>query len=106
MAKAFFCLKSADLTCIGCIVENNAGNGIQVDVSAAVTIQPSSAGQSVVTHNSGNGVYVGDLSSATFKGTPTVTGNGQPDILCNSPTAVTRRALVAAGGAAHTNCTN
>jgi hypothetical protein len=59
-----------------------------------------------VTNNSGNGVYVGDLTSATFKGASTVTGNGQSDISCNSTTAVTRGALVAAGSAARTNCTN
>jgi|KBSMisStandDraft_5_1062788.scaffolds.fasta_scaffold122781_1 nitrous oxidase accessory protein NosD len=95
--------QGAEFTCAGCVVRDNAGDGIHLDVSAAATIQ----GRPAITHNSGYGVYVGDLSSATFKGPPsTVTGNGQPNILCNSPTAVTRGALAAAGGAANTNCTN
>jgi hypothetical protein len=103
--------QGAEFSCTGCIVENNAGDGIHIDVSAAATIQASTLGNGstippVVTHNSGNGVYVGDLSSATFKGTSTVTGNGQPNISCNSPTSVTRSAQMAAGGAANTNCTN
>ena len=103
--------QGAEFSCTGCIVENNTGDGIHIDVSAAVTIQPSTLGNGstippLVTRNSGSGVYVGDLSSATFKGTSTVTGNGQPNISCNSPTSVTRSALVAAGGAANTNCTN
>jgi hypothetical protein len=103
--------QGAELSCTGCIVENNTGDGIHIDVSAAATIQPSTLGNGsiippLVTRNSGNGVYVGDLSSATFKGASTVTGNGQPDISCNSPTSVTRSARVAAGGAANTNCTN
>jgi hypothetical protein len=102
--------QGAEFSCTGCIVENNTGDGIHIDVSAAATIQPSTLGNGsiippVVTRNSGSGVYVGDLSSATFKGASTVTGNGQPDISCNSPTSVTRGALAAAG-AAHTNCTN
>ena len=103
--------QGAEFTCAGCIVQNNTGDGIYLDVSTAATIQPGfltngSTIPPVVTRNSGYGVYVGDLSSATFKGTSTVTGNGQPDISCNSPTSVTRGALVAAGGAANTNCTN
>ncbi len=53
-----------------------------------------------------HGVYVGELSSATFRGASTVTGNGQRDISCNSPTSVTRGAAAAAGGAARTNCPN
>ncbi len=103
--------QGAEFSCTGCIVENNTGDGIHADVSAAVTIQPSTLGNGstippVITRNSGSGVYVGDLSSATFKGTSTVTGNGQLNISCNSATSVTRSALVAAGGAANTNCTN
>jgi hypothetical protein len=103
--------QGAELSCTGCLVQNNTGDGINLDVSVAATIQPGSLANgstipAAVTRNSGYGVYVGDLSSAFFKGTSTVTGNGQSDILCNSPTAVTRSALAAAGGAARTNCTN
>jgi hypothetical protein len=103
--------QGAEFSCTGCIVQNNAGDGIHIDVSAAATIQAATlANGSIippgVTHNSGNGVYVGDLSSATFHGNSTVTGNGQPNISCNSPTSVTRSALAAAGGAANTTCTN
>ena len=102
--------QGAEFSCTGCSVQDNAGDGIHIEVSAAVTIQATTASNGstippVVTRNSGVGVYVGDLSSATFKGASTVTGNGQPDISCNSPTSVTRGALAAAG-AAHTNCTN
>jgi hypothetical protein len=102
----------AEFSCTGCIVENNSGDGIHADVSAAVTIAPQALpeGSKIspsVTLNTGHGVYLGDLASGTFNGPGvTVTGNAQPDILCNSPTSVSRRALVAAGGAAHTNCTN
>jgi hypothetical protein len=103
--------QGAEFSCTGCIVQNNTGDGIHIDVSAAATIQAATLGNGstippAVTGNSGNGVYVGDLSSATFKGNSTVTGNRQPNISCNSPTSVTRSALVAAGGAANTNCTN
>ena len=103
--------QGAEFSCAGCIIQDNAGDGIHLDVSAAATIQMAFLGNgstvpTAVTRNSGTGVYVGDLSSATFKGTSTVTGNGQPDISCNSPTSVTRGALAAAGGNAHTNCPN
>jgi hypothetical protein len=103
--------QGAEFSCTGCIVENNTGDGIHIDVSAAATIQAAFLGNGstippAVTRNSGNGVYVGDLSSAIFKGASTVTGNGQPEVSCNSPTSVTRGALAAAGGAANTNCTN
>ncbi len=103
--------QGAEFSCTGCLVQNNTGDGINLDVSVAATIQPGSLANgstipAAITRNSGYGVYVGDLSSAFFKGTSTVIGNGQADILCNSPTAVTRAALAAAGGAARTNCTN
>jgi hypothetical protein len=103
--------QGAEFSCTGCIVENNSGDGIHIDVSAAATIQAATLGNGstispAVMRNSGNGVYVGDLSSATFKGNSTVTDNGQPNISCNSPTSVTRSALAAAGGAANTNCKN
>jgi hypothetical protein len=103
--------QGAEFSCSGCIVENNSGDGIHIDVSAAATIQAATLANGstippVIKGNSGNGVYVGDLSSATFKGNSTVTGNGQPNISCNSPTSVTRAALAAAGGAENTNCTN
>ena len=103
--------EGAQFQCNGCVVEDNTGDGIHLDVSAAATIVPGdldngSTLQAAITRNTGFGVYVGDLSSAAFHGSSIVTGNGQPDILCNSATAVTRGALTAAGGAAHTNCTN
>jgi len=102
--------QGAQFTCTGCLVQDNAGDGINLDVSVAATIQQGllangSTMPVAVTRNSGYGVYVGDLSSAFFKGA-SVTGNGQSDISCNSTTAVTRGALVAAGSAARTNCTN
>ena len=98
-------------SCTGCTVENNSGDGVHADVSAAVSIGPAYHNGSPVppsvTLNAGHGVYLGDLASGTFLGPGvTVTGNSQPDILCNSATSVSRRALIAAGGAAHTNCTN
>lgn len=101
--------QGAEFTCAGCIVRNNAGDGIHLDMSAAGTIQQAFLGNgtaipAAVTRNSGNGVYVGDLSSVTFKGASTVTGNAPPDISCNSSTSVTRGAVAAAGG--NTNCTN
>ena len=104
-------IQGAEFSCTGCIVQNNTGDGIHLDVSAAATIQQGfltngSTIPAAVTRNSGYGVYVGDLSSALFKGTSTVTGNGQSDISCNSATSVSRGALAAAGSAARTNCTN
>ena len=103
--------EGAEFLCGGCLVENSSGDGIHLELSAAATIQVGflangSTAQAAITGNGGVGVYVGDLSSAAFRGSPSVTGNGQPDINCDSPTAVTRGALGAAGGFAHTNCTN
>ena len=103
--------QGAELSCTGCLVQNNTGDGINLDVSVAATIQPGTLANgstipAAVMRNSGYGVYIGDLSSAFLKGTSTVTGNGQSDILCSSSTAVTRGALAAAGGAGRTNCTN
>jgi hypothetical protein len=102
----------AQFACTGCVIQGNSGDGINGDVSAEVRVGPAffPDGSSVapsVTGNTGHGVYLGDLSSGSFGGPPsTVFGNGQPDIVCNSTTSVSRGALNAAGGAAHTNCTN
>jgi hypothetical protein len=105
-------LWQAQFACTGCVIEGNSGDGINADVSAQVRVAPaffsdgSSAAPSV-TQNTGRGVYLGDLTSGMFAGpASTVSGNGQPDIVCNSTTSVSRGALTAAGGAAHTNCTN
>lgn len=109
---AFKVGQGAEFSCAGCIVRDNRGDGVHLDVSAAATIQLGFLANGftgvppAITRNSGNGVYVGDLSSATFKGASTVTANGQPNISCTSPTSVTRGALTAAGGSANTNCTN
>ena len=53
--------QGAEFSCTGCIVENNTGDGIHIDVSAVATIQPSTLGNGstippVVTRNSGYGV--------------------------------------------------
>jgi hypothetical protein len=96
--------------CSGCVVRNNSADGIHADISAVVALTNhflanGSSFPPSVSGNAGHGVYIGDLSSGTFRGTPsTVFGNAQPDILCNSPTSVSRGALAAANGAAHTNC--
>jgi len=102
--------EGTEFLCAGCVIENNAGDGIHADVSAAATVTPETLNngsvlQATITGNTGVGVYVGDLSSATFHGQPSVSGNAEPDIECNSATAVTRGA-VAAAGAANTNCKN
>jgi hypothetical protein len=103
--------EGAAFQCGGCTIQNNSSDGVHADVSAAISIGPSFnydglTYQSTITQNSGVGVYVGDLASAVFLGGTSVSGNAQPDIACNSPTAVTRGALAAAGGNAHTNCPN
>lgn len=104
--------EGAEFRCEGCTIRNNGSDGIHADVSAAVSVTPAYAYfdqtflQSTINNNSGVGVYIGDLSSATFTGQTSVNSNGQPDIACNSATAVTRGAIAAAGGAAHTNCSN
>jgi len=102
----------AQYACGGCVVQGNSGDGINADLSGEVRINRaffidgSSAAPSV-TGNTGHGVYLGDLSSGSFAVPPsTVSGNGQPDIVCKSPTSASSGALTAAGGAAHTNCAN
>lgn len=105
-------VSQAQFACAGCIIQRNSGDGINADVSSEVRVAPGyphdgSIHPPSVTRNTGRGVYLGDLSSGIFTGLPsTVYGNGQPDINCDSATAVTRGALVAAGGVAHTNCKN
>src|SRR5215469_6061989 len=102
----------AQFACAGCVIQGNSGDGINADVSSEVRVQPAffvdgSTAAPSVTGNTGHGVSLGDLSSGMFAGPPsTVSANGQPDIVCNSTTSVSRGALAAAGGAAHTNCTN
>jgi hypothetical protein len=103
--------EGAEFQCGGCTIRGNSGDGVHADVSAAISIGPTfdydgSTYQTTITQNAGVGVYVGDLSSAVFLGATSVSGNAEPDIACNSPTAVTRGALAAAGGNAHTNCPN
>ena len=100
-----------EMRCGACIVRNNSGDGIHADVSATVLVAPNfnydgAVFQAIITQNTGYGVYVGDLASATFRGSPSVGGNGQLDVVCNSPTAVTRRALAAVSGGGSTNCKN
>jgi hypothetical protein len=105
-------LWQAQFACAGCVIQGNSGDGINADVSVEVRVQPAflSDGSSVapsVARNTGHGVYLGDLSSGMFAGPPsTVAGNGQPDIVCNSTTSVSRGALTAVGGVGHTNCPN
>jgi hypothetical protein len=102
----------ARFSCAGCVIHGNAGDGINGDVSAEVSVTPfyahdGSSDAPNVTGNAGHGVYLGDLTSGIFHGpAATVSDNGQSDINCNSATTVTRGALFAAGGAAHTNCKN
>jgi hypothetical protein len=86
-------------------IKDNGAEGVLLDLGSKLVLATFYAPVSV-TGNVGSGVSLGDLSAARFPGTSQVSGNGQPDIACNSPTAATRRALVAAGGAAHTNCAN
>ena len=104
-------VEGAQFLCGGCVIRDNGGDGIHADLSAATTIQAAYTSSNtvippLVTRNAGPGVYVGDLSSAAFHGpNPTVTLNGQPDIVCKSALSVSRGALGAAGSA-HTNCAN
>ncbi len=107
--------EGGEFQCAGCIVQQNSGDGLDVDVSSAAVFTPGSHSDgspapAAVTNNGGFGVSVGDLSSASFhgqaRGMSKVFGNGSLDILCAAPTSVTRNALAATGGAAHTNCTN
>jgi hypothetical protein len=107
-------LEGAEFLCSGCVIRNNAGDGIDADVSVAVTVQSTTEvdGTRVlpsITNNAGVGVRLGDLTSGSFHGPAsavTVMGNAQPDIVCNSGTTLSRGALVAAGGSLHTNCLN
>jgi hypothetical protein len=103
--------RNATLRCQGCTVSGNGAEGINLDLTASAFVGPYSFNSGAVagnaiTGNTGSGVLVGDLSSATFQGNASnISGNGQPDISCLGPTSVTRRA-VATVGATHTNCTN
>jgi hypothetical protein len=103
--------RNATVRCQGCTVSGNGAEGINLDLTASAFVGPYSFNSgavagNVITGNSGSGVLVGDLSSATFQGNASnISGNGQPDISCLGPTSVTRRA-VATVGATHTNCTN
>jgi hypothetical protein len=104
-------LRGGSVRCQGCTITSNQAAGISLDLSASMLVgnyffNSGVVVGSTITRNTGPGVLVGDLSSATFQGTASnITGNGQPDISCVGPTSVTRRA-VATVGAAHTNCTN
>lgn len=102
--QGILAIRSATVVCRGCNVSGNGADGVHLDLAATATFGGFAAG--TVTGNTGSGVSVGDLANATFIGTTSVTGNGQPEIACNAPTAVTRGAIAAAGGAANTNCAN
>jgi hypothetical protein len=104
-------VRGGTVRCQGCTINGNQAAGISLDLSASLVVGPyffnsgATAGNTI-TNNSGPGVLVGDLSSATFQGAlSNISGNVQPDISCLGPTSVTRRAVVTVG-AAHTNCTN
>ena len=104
-------LRGGTVRCQGCTVNGNQAAGISLDLSASLFLGPyffnsGAVAANTIASNTGSGVLVGDLSSATFQGAlSNISGNGQPDISCLGPTSVTRRA-VATVGAAHTNCTN
>jgi Right handed beta helix region len=102
--QGILAIRSATVVCRGCTVSGNGADGVHLDLAATATFGGFAAG--TVTGNAGSGVSVGDLANATFIGTTSVTGNGQPEIACNAPTAVTRGAIAAAGAAANTNCAN
>lgn len=85
-------------------VLNNAADGIQLDLGAKLVIA-SIDGQVLVSGNGGSGVELGDMAIARFTSSAHVTGNGQPDVACNAPTAVTRFAKTNIGGGT-TNCAN
>ena len=104
-------LRGGAVRCQGCIVKGNSAAGISLDLSSSLFLGPyffnsGAVAANIIASNTGPGVLVGDLSSATFQGASSnISGNGQPDISCLGPTSVTRRA-VATVSAAHTNCTN
>jgi hypothetical protein len=104
-------VRGGTFRCQGCTVSGNQAAGISLDLSASLFLGPyffnsGAIAGNTVTGNTGSGVLVGDLSSATFQGTlSNISGNGQPDISCVGSTSVTRGAI-ATVGVAHTNCTN
>jgi|HubBroStandDraft_1064217.scaffolds.fasta_scaffold12389_4 hypothetical protein len=103
--------RNATVRCQGCTVSGNGAEGINLDLTSSAFVGPYSFNSGAVagnaiTGNTGSGVLVGDLSSATFQGSASnISGNGQPGISCLGQTSVTRRA-VATVGVTHTNCTN
>jgi hypothetical protein len=102
-------VRSATVVCRGCIISGNAQEGVYLALSAAASFEAyfftNSSTDTTISGNSGAGVSVWELSNAAFFNA-SVTGNAQPDIACNTSTSVTRGALGAAGGSAHTTCTN
>ena len=104
--------RGATVRCIGCVVSNNGADGINLDLTSSVLVNPyfftsgAVAGNSI-TGNMGSGVLVGDLSSATFKGNQSnISGNHQTDIFCVGQSSITRGAKAAVVAPASTNCTN
>jgi hypothetical protein len=100
------------LSCNSCIISGNATGGLFADMGATVILGAyssatlPSAPATTVTGNVGTGVVVGPLSNVTFPTAPpnNVSGNGGIlQIVCNTGTSVTRRAVLAAG-AGNTNC--
>jgi copper-binding protein NosD len=85
-------------------IMDNGAEGVHLDLSSKLVLA-TFYGPVSITGNVGSGVSLGDLSVARFQGTSHVIGNGQPDVVCNSATSVTRNAKTNIG-AGTTNCTN
>ncbi|PWT81987.1 MAG: hypothetical protein C5B58_08990 [Acidobacteria bacterium] len=103
-------VRGATLVCRGCVINGNTQEGVHLELTATASFEAyfftNSSTETTISGNGGSGVNVRDLSNAAFFNATSVTGNAQPDITCNTPTSVTANALGAAGGSAHTNCTN
>lgn len=110
--QGILAVRNATVRCQGCTVGGNHADGISLDLSASLFVGPYFFNSGAVTGNAitgniGSGVLVGDLSSSTFQGArSTISGNGQPDISCVGPTAITRGAKATVVAPASTNCAN
>jgi len=100
-------VQGANLTCRACTVTGDQDVGVYLDMGSVAMFAGYAGPIQISSNGAGVGVFVGDVVTANFQGTVSVTGNGGSlAIQCNSATSVTRNAITAAGGAANTNCTN
>jgi hypothetical protein len=100
-------VQGAHLTCRVCTVTGDQDVGVYLDLGSEAIFAGYAGPIEISSIGAGVGIFVGDVTTANFQGSVSVTGNGGSlAIQCNSATSVTRNAITAAGGAGNTNCPN